>query len=186
MKIVFLVEEQSMRYLLEGILPKVLPIEIDFQVIPHQGKQNLGKSIPIKLRSWKEPNVRFVVIQDQDSWDCVELKQIIQTVCKESNRPETLVRIACHEMEAWYFGDLRAVGLAYNMDLKRLSGKRKYRDPDAIENPKTEIKKIVKELQQIEGARKISKYMNIQANSSHSFKVFVSGVLKVSKEMLES
>lgn len=38
MKLVFLVEERSMKTLLEGILPRILPEGVYFQVIPHEGK----------------------------------------------------------------------------------------------------------------------------------------------------
>ena len=40
MKLVFLLEEQSMKYLLDGILPKILPECVNFQTIPHEGKSD--------------------------------------------------------------------------------------------------------------------------------------------------
>ena len=184
MKIVFLVEELSMKYLLEGILPQIIPGGIEFKVVPHQGKQDLQKSIPIKLRSWNEPGVKFVIVHDKDSWDCRELKQELIRLCNQAGRPDTLVRIACNELESWYFGDLEAVGQAFDKDISAFSEKSKYRVPDDIENPKSEIKKIVKGLQQISGAKAIANCMNIGRNTSHSFKVFIEGVLRISEEML--
>ena len=53
-RIVFLLEEYSMKVLLEGLLPRLFP-ELPFLCIPHQGKQDLEKSIPRKLRAWREP-----------------------------------------------------------------------------------------------------------------------------------
>lgn len=182
MKIVFLVEEKSMECLLNGILPKILPEGIEFKVIPHQGKQHLQRSIPIKLRSWNEPDVRFVIVHDKDSWDCRELKRELVSLCVQAGRSDTLVRIVCNELEAWYFGDLEAVGQAFNKDISDLSRKRKYRIPDEIENPKEEIKSTIRELQQISGAKAIAPYMNIERNTSHSFKVFVEGILKICEE----
>ena len=68
-KLVFLVEEPSMADLLDGLLPRLFPA-LRFQCVPHDGKQDLEKSIPRKLRAWREPGVRFVVTRDQDSADC--------------------------------------------------------------------------------------------------------------------
>lgn len=184
MKIVFLVEESSMEHLLNGILPKILPGEIEFKVVPHQGKQHLQKSIPIKLRSWNEPSVRFVVVQDKDSWDCRILKQELVDLCNQAGRPDTLVRIACNELEAWYFGDLKAVGQAYGIDVSKYTGRSKYRTPDNIANAKEEFKKVVKTHQQISGAKAISPYIVIERNKSHSFRVFVDGVKRIADEML--
>lgn len=108
MKLVFLLEEKSMKRFLDIIIPKILPAEIQYQTIPHEGKTDLEKSIPRKLKAWNEPDTKFIVIQDQDSWDCKKLKQKLVDLCKPTGR-EYLVRIACHELESWYFGDLSAV-----------------------------------------------------------------------------
>ena len=49
MNLVFLVEERSMKELLNGILPKILPKAISFQIIPHDGKSDLQRSISKKM-----------------------------------------------------------------------------------------------------------------------------------------
>lgn len=183
MKIVFLVEEASMEWILKVILPEIIPEEVQFQIVPHQGKQDLQKSISIKLRSWNEPDVRFVIVHDKDSCDCRVLKQDLVNLCKQAGRPDTLVRIACNELEAWYFGDLTAVGQAFDKDISAFSRKSKYRIPDSIGNPKAEIRKIIKNLQQISGAKAIASCMDIERNTSHSFKVFVDGVRRISKSL---
>lgn len=51
MKLIFLLEEPSMKYLLDSLLPRILPSDVDFQTIPHSGKRALERSIPIKLRA---------------------------------------------------------------------------------------------------------------------------------------
>jgi hypothetical protein len=38
-RLVFLVEEYSMKVLLEGLLPRLFP-DLPFQCIPHEGKQD--------------------------------------------------------------------------------------------------------------------------------------------------
>ena len=78
MKLVFLLEEPSTKYLLDELLPRILPEGVLFQTIPHNGKHALEKSIPRKLRGWNEPgDVRFVILQDQDTKNCYELKKAL-------------------------------------------------------------------------------------------------------------
>jgi hypothetical protein len=72
-RIVFLTEEYSMKVLLDGLLPRLAP-GLRFLCVPHEGKQDLEKSIPKKLRAWREPGVRFVVLRDNDGGDCRGLK----------------------------------------------------------------------------------------------------------------
>ena len=168
MKLVFLLEEKSMKCFLDGILPKILPGDVAFQTIPHSGKSDLQKSIRIKLSAWNEPDVKFVIVQDQDSNNC-----------REGTQRDVLLRIACHELESWYFGDLEAVSLAYCKDLSKIMKKKKYRVPDDIISPKHELQMILPEHQQIDGAKRIAKYIEVERNTSVSFKMFVSGIHKL-------
>ena len=50
MNIVFLLEEKSMKALLDIVLPRILPPDVDFYTVPHEGKSDLQKSIPQKLK----------------------------------------------------------------------------------------------------------------------------------------
>lgn len=178
MTIVFLLEEKSMKYFLDGILPRILPENVTFLTIPHEGKSDLQKSIPIKLRGWKQGDTKFVIVQDQDANDCRDLKQKLVELCTPYQR-EVLVRIACHELEAWYFGDLDAVSEAYGKNLRKLKKKKSYRIPDDIISPKKELKRILPTLQQISGAKKIAPYIDIEGNRSVSFQMFVKGVQRL-------
>lgn len=178
MTIVFLLEEKSMKYFLDGILPQILPEGVAYRTIPHEGKSDLQKSIPIKLRGWTQPDTKFVVVQDQDSNDCRELKKKLTDLCAPYGK-EVLIRIACHELEAWYFGDLNAISKAYGKDLKNLGNKRAFRIPDDIIRPKEQLKKILPMHQQISGAKKIAPYIDVVNNSSMSFQVFVKGVRRL-------
>lgn len=175
MTLVFLLEEKSMKVFLDTLLPKILPENVAFFTIPHEGKSDLRKSIPIKLRAWNIPDSKFVIVQDQDSNDCKKLKQELIDLCS-SNSKEVLIRIACHELEAWYWGDLKAVELAYQKDLSKIGKKKAYRIPDDIVSPKRELQKLLPEHQQIAGAKKIAQYIDIERNISTSFHVFVDGV----------
>lgn len=91
------------------------------------------------------------------------------------------MRIACRELESWYFGDLEAVAAAYGKPniVSKYGSKAKYRNPDAIIDVKEELLRIVPEHQQIERARKISANMDIGRNRSRSFQVFFSGVKRL-------
>lgn len=178
MKLIFLLEEQSMKCFLDGLLPRILPAGIQFLTIPHEGKADLQKSLVTKLQGWNEPDVKFVVVQDQDSNDCKELKAKLLDLCKYSQK-EVLIRIACHELEAWYFGDMNALSTAYGVDLSNVKRKRKYRIPDAIVNPKAELRRLLPEHQQIAGARKLAPIIEIESNSSVSFQMFIKGVKKL-------
>lgn len=178
MVIYFLLEERSMKEVLDVLLPKILPEEVAFKTIPHNGKSDLESSIPRKLKVWNQPDAKFVIVRDQDSADCHRVKESLQNIVGSVGK-EALIRIVCRELEAWYFGDLKAVSQAYDKDVTGLSEKKKYRIPDNIGNPKDELKKIFPKHQQIDGARRISEYMDVNNNSSESFRQFVSGVRRL-------
>jgi uncharacterized protein YktA (UPF0223 family) len=179
-EIVFLLEEPSAKEVLQNILPQILPKDdISYLCISHQGKHDLEKSIPRKLRAWNKSDVQFVIVHDKDSADCRKLKQRLLDSVKNNNRPDTLVRIVCSELESWFLGDLDAVEKAFSIDLSKKKNKALYRDPDAIGNAKEELKKLVRTYQEIAGSQSISKYMNISQNKSHSFQIFVSGVRRI-------
>ncbi|MCY4285477.1 MAG: DUF4276 family protein [Thiotrichales bacterium] len=83
--------------------------EYTFQCIPHEGKRDLVRSIPRKLRAWREPDVRFVVMRDQDGEGCHEVKSRLVAICRNAGRSDVLVRVVCRELEAWYLGEPEAL-----------------------------------------------------------------------------
>ncbi|MDR2470535.1 MAG: DUF4276 family protein [Treponema sp.] len=178
-KLVFLLEEQSMKEALEIILPLILPREISFICIPHHGKSHLRKSIKSKLIGWKEPRVQFVIVHDQDSAKCIDVKDEISALAGEAKRPDTLIRIACRELESWFLGDFNAIEKGFHVNLASKRNMALFRDPDNIPNAKQELRKLVPAYQQITGSRTIARYMNIETNTSHSFRVFIAGVRRL-------
>lgn len=82
-RVVFLLEEPSMKVLLDGLLPRLFP-GLPFWCIAHEGKSDLELSIPRKLRAWREPGVRFVVIRDNDGGDCRGLKAALRGCAKQA------------------------------------------------------------------------------------------------------
>lgn len=182
MKLIFLLEERSMKEVLSIIVPKILPAHYQAVFIDHQGKTDLHNSIRRKLRSWREPDSHFVIVHDKDSSDCVALKQQLLAEAVAAGRPDTLIRIACTELESWFLGDLRAIELAFELQKPINANKRKFRNPDALSNAKEELKKIVPTYQQIAGSAAIARHMDICNNNSFSFRIFLDGLRRIVRE----
>lgn len=175
--LVFFLEEPSAREMLQGVLPKVLPEHVTADFIVFEGKQDLEKRLPRRLRAWRRPDSRFVVVRDQDAGDCYEVKQKLAEICRRADRPEALVRIACHELESFYLGDLAAVTEALGgQNLAKLQHRAKYRNPDRLHSPKRELKQLAPSYQPLSGSRAIAALLDPQHNHSHSFRVLVDGI----------
>lgn len=175
-RLVFLLEERSMKVFLDALLPRLFP-GLRFLCLPHEGKQDLEKSVPRKLRAWREPGARFIVLRDNDSGDCRALKAKLTALCREAGRPDALVRIACQELEAWYLGEPDALADAFGDEtLRGLSAKAIYREPDAIQQPSTELERLVPEFQKISGARRMAAHLSKERNTSRSFQVLLGGI----------
>lgn len=174
-RIVFLLEEYSMKVLLEGLLPRLFP-DLPFLCVHHEGKQDLDRSIPRKLRAWREPGVRFCVIRDNDGADCAELKQNLVALCEQGGRNDVLVRIACQELEAWYFGAPGALADAFgDVRLCGIAAKARFRDPDAIAQPAAALTELVPEFQKVSGARSMARILPRESHS-RSFQVLMAGI----------
>jgi len=167
-----------MREMLKGVLPRLLPKNIQCWYVVFEGKQDLEKQLERKLRGWKRPNSAFLVIRDQDSADCIKVKKRLLKLCENAGKPETLVRIACHELESFYFGDLYAVETGLNLrSIATQQQKAKYRVPDDIVNPSYELEKLTHgTYQKIAGSRSIGPLLSLEDNSSHSFRILLSGI----------
>ena len=178
MNLVFLLEEPSAREMLKGLLPRMLPSEVQIRYIVFEGKQDLEKNIVRRMRGWRVPNSVFVVLRDQDAADCRIVKRELARKCRKAGRPESVVRIACRELESWYFGDLGAASAGLGLpNLARHANRKKYREPDAIHSPGNELKKISRNMyQKVSGSRAIGLNLSPDVNRSHSFGVFVEGV----------
>jgi hypothetical protein len=180
--LIFLLEEESMRAVLEVILPKLT--NKTFRCIAHQGKQDLAQSIPRKLKVFQNinPETKFIIVHDQDSHDCVKLKNELKKLCSEVEQKNVLIRIVCRELESWFLGDLAAVEKAYELQPNRLrkqQNKNKFRNPDRLNCAKQELKSLVQEYYQLHHAKKIAPHLSITDNCSHSFCVFIEGIQKI-------
>ncbi len=186
-ELVFLLEERSIVEVLRIVVPCLVPEDVTCHFVPHEGKSDLEKSIPRKLRAWRTPGVRFVVVRDKDQGDCRDVKHKLLELCRNGRRPDTLVRIVCHHLESWYLGDLAAVEKAFNLNgIAQRQGQRKFRDPDALPNAEQELRKLVPEYQKIAGSRDIAPHLALNNNRSHSFSVFLSGLRGLFEEKTEN
>lgn len=180
-----LVEERSMKNALEVLLPRILPegyvLYGNCFVRHHQGKSDLQKSIPKKVKAFPYfPNpVKLIVIQDQDSNDCKVLKQnLAQLIKKENPNQAFLIRIACRELENWYLGQMSAIEEVYSsFKASRHENKAKFRNPDNVFGA-VELQKLIKTFAKGFASREIPRYMNCEKNNSPSFKHLVSGIQK--------
>ena len=183
-QLVVFLEEPSAREMLCGLLPRLLPQTVGFRCVVFEGKQDMEKRLPRKLRAWQTPDSRFVVLRDKNSGDCGQIKDRLLRICRNAGRADTLVRIACHELESWYLGDLSAVESGLGIDgLIRHQGKAKYRNPDRLANPVQELQKLTgNRYQKVSGSRRIGPHLSLDSNRSHSFLVFLSGMQRLISE----
>ncbi len=185
-RLIFLLEELSAMEMLKGMLPGILPEDVVPEYKVFEGKQDLEKSLPIILRAWRVPNCSFVVMRDQDSGDCSDVKQRLVDLSLGAGRSDVpvMIRIACRELESFFLGDLAAV--EKGMGVPGLAGRqnsRKYRQPDRLGNPAAELMQLTAgRYKKIAGSRAIGRHLSIEQNRSHSFRVLLSGIRRLTKE----
>lgn len=183
MKLVCLLEERSAEEVLKVILPKILPQEVFFRTIAFEGKRDLADKLQRRIQHWQGNEDVFLVLMDQDSADCFDAKDDLVEIIKKTDKAgRTLVRIACHELESFFLGDLAAVeqGLGIR-GLSEKQGKSKYRVPDNLANAPEELRKLTKnQYSKISGSRSIAPYLKIDGSSrSTSFNNLVRGIKKL-------
>ena len=186
-RLIFLLEEPSMKILLDEWLPRLFPgwlNGVHFQCIPHEGKTDLERSITRKLAAWRVPGDRFVVVRDNDNANCEKLKERLRELCHQSGRPDTLIRLVCQELESWYLGDLKAVAMAFRQQKVDTPRHRKrFAHPDNWQKPSAEIKRLVPTFQKISGARAMAAHLTPDGNLSTSLQYFVRGIRRVAAEL---
>ncbi len=196
MHIEFLLEEQSAEAALKTILPKILPDNISFHFHVFEGKHDLLRKLPSRLkgyRSWIPGDWRIVVLIDEDRQNCQKLKERLERAASEagfvtkSGAPpdgyfQVMNRLAIEELEAWFFGDITALREAYPRISKTFQYRARYRDPDAIPGGTHEaLARLLKTyypkwLPKIMVAQNIAPHMEPSRNISRSFQVFVEGL----------
>jgi len=183
-ELVFFLEERSARAMLEGLIPRLVPSGVSVRYVVFQGKQDLDRQLIRRLRGYQAPNARFMVLRDKDAADCHAVKAGLVEKCREANRPDALVRIACHELESWYLADLAAVEQALGISgVAASQNKRKYRSPDELANAAEELVKITRlRYQKVGGSRAIGPHLDLDNQRSRSFAVFIAGIRKLAAD----
>ncbi|WP_082139916.1 DUF4276 family protein [Desulfovibrio sp. TomC] len=181
-ELVFLLEEESAKGMLEGLLPRIVPPGIVCRCIPFEGKQDLKRQLVRKIKYYQNRDAFFVVMRDRDSHpDCIALKAEFKSLCSEAGKPDALIRIACCELESFYLADLQAVEKGLGLTgLVRLQGKAKFRAPDTILSPSKELDVLTGgRYQKVGGSRAIGLLLDPENTRSTSFKHLVSGIRRV-------
>lgn len=182
-ELVIFLEEPSAREMLRGLLPQLLPEHVAVQYVVFEGKSDLEKKLPRRLRAWQAPDAKFIVMRDQDSGDCIAIKNGLVQKCQDVGKPDVVVRIACRELESFYLGDLAAVADTIGPEkIRKKQQQRKFRAPDRLGSPSRELKQLAPSYQKIAGSRAIGPQLNIEMNQSRSFQVLIEGI----RELVES
>lgn len=189
----FYVEEPSTEAALIYLVPRILQHrEFEFDIHPFQGKHDLLRKLPDRLKAykhWINEEWRIIVLIDRDEDDCHQLKQKLENMARAANLTtrsrrrsrravQVINRIAIEELEAWFFGDVDALRTAYPRVSANLAQQAPYRNPDAIKGGTWEqLEKILHDdhpggLEKLRAAEEISRHMNPDVNRSQSFQVF--------------
>lgn len=195
-----LVEEPSMEAVLELLLPRILG-STTFAIHQHQCKTELLKRLPGRLRGyarWLHPTWRIVVVIDRDSQDCFGLKSQLEKMARDAGlltrssagrKPYVVVnRLAIEELEAWYFGDWKAVRVAYPRVSRTIPSQAAFRVPDAVGGGTWEaFERILQRagyfiggLGKVEAGRAIAAQMTPDSNTSRSFQILRTALLEMS------
>ena len=163
-ELVFFLEERSAKEMLQQFLPTILPPDIFCRYVVFEGKSDLHRRLPGKLRAWQNPQARFV-LRDQGSGDCLKIKETLANICFVANKNNAVVRIACRELESWYLGDLKAVEKGLQMSgLVRYQNNKKFRTPDKLGNAAQELIKLTnRKYQKVAGSRAIGPHLVAEA-----------------------
>lgn len=186
-ELVFFLEEESAKVMLVGVLAKIIKQTLPVRYVVFEGKQDLEKQIIKKLRGYNNREAFFIILRDQDSADCISVKNELKQKCITAGKPDAIVRIACRELESWYLSDLTAVEKAYSKKgISEIQAQKKYRNPDHLGSPSRELKKIVPEYQKIEGSRLISNFLDINNSRSTSFYHLIESIKKIAAQIGEN
>ncbi len=187
MMLYILAEEESLKKVLDVIVPQILPENAGFHILVHQGKQDLEKALKTTVPSLSRiPGVRILITRDQDNGDCKIVKKHLKEIVGNRCNSPVLYRIVCRQLECWFLGDLHALERAYpRFRADHHLNKKNYRDVDSLMNAESLLLDIIPEykgrqhLPKIETAAKIAPYLDIEQNTSTSFRHFVSGMQKL-------
>jgi hypothetical protein len=182
-ELVFVLEERSAAEMLKGLVPRLVPPDVSCEYIVFEGKQDLENNVEHRLKHYRKPYARFIVLRDQDHGDCRVIKDKLLKICDRGTDKPFVVRVACRELESWYLAQLTAVEKGLGLDnLARLQ-ERKYRSPDTFGSPCQQLETITgREYRKVDGSRTIGQFLDPDCERSTSFKHFVAAVRRLTYE----
>ncbi len=182
-----------MEVFLQTLLPRLLPEDSTFTIHVFRGKHDLLRKLQDRLHGytgWIPESCRVVVVIDRDNNDCRALKEPLEAAAAASGLVtrsqagggpwQVVNRIAIEELEAWYFGDWKAVCSAYPRVSPNIPNQAHYRDPDTIRGGTWEaFERIMKRhgyfrggLGKVQAASAVAKGIDPARSRSNSFRVF--------------
>jgi hypothetical protein len=99
-ELVFLLEGPSERALIEGIVSRISEATPVVRYIVFEGKQDLERQLLKKLKGYLNRDAVFIILRDQDSGNCLPIKERLEGICFQSGKRKAIVRIACRELES--------------------------------------------------------------------------------------
>ncbi|MDR1242433.1 MAG: DUF4276 family protein [Deltaproteobacteria bacterium] len=178
-----ILEEQSAAEMLKVLFSRIdVPKNISIRYVVFEGKQDLEKQIERKLRGWQQAETFFLILRDQDAGNCIEIKDALKEKSRAAGKiDKTIVRIACHELESFYLGDLAAVEKGLKLsNIASRQREQKYREPDKLVSAARELRILTNDrYQKMCGSRSIASFLKVDGtNRSKSFNVLLSGIQK--------
>lgn len=170
--IVIFTEEASMNAALEGLMVTQFPHLIqglNWFLIDFNGKSDLEKRFPERMRKWNYGEPLFLILRDNDGSDCEKLKNRLVKLASPIDKPFK-VRVVCQELESWFLGDNQAVTEAYP-SARFSNGVAKYREPDRMTNASQVLGELTGDFSKVGRASAIAPHLDPTRNLSLSFQV---------------
>jgi hypothetical protein len=170
--IVIFTEEASMNATLEKLMARHFPDRLkglDWFVIDFNGKSDLERKFPKRMKIWNYGDPLFVILRDNDGSDCRALKKRLHDLAAPLAKPFK-IRVVCQELESWFLGDNQAVNLAYP-GCRFSNETAKYRHPDQMTNASQELAELTGDFSKVGRASLIAQHLDPARNVSRSFQV---------------
>jgi len=179
-------EEPSFKEFANLLFARWMP-DADVRIYPHQGKQDLERALRTTLPAIsKKPGARILITRDQDSDNCHTLKKKLQELIVGQCGCAHKIRIVCRELECWMLGDMGAIAKAYpRFKPEQYQHKADFRAVDLITDAPERLLRMIPELKQnktlpkMAFVKNVAPHMNMDDNTSVSFRHFVSAVLQL-------
>lgn len=199
-RLVVLVEDPSMGVLMSGLLPRWLP-QVPVEVIEFQGVHDFMRNVPRRLAGLRyevDSGTRIALIRDRDDEDCHALIESMRTMALAAgltvdrageDRGHVLCRLACEELEAWFFGDVNALTACFPRVPSTLAERAAFRDPDDVRGGTWEqLHHVLQQAGHSKGrfskrevALQMAQRMSVEHNRSRSFQVTMQGLRRLAE-----